>query len=657
MSGEFKLLKRTSFFELKEGDVIPESDYSTLLPNGDFLQFKHHDETDNVGAYEVNPGLFKICKSMQKGYYLESTSFIKDSILEEFVNTKEVEEIVDCFFNNLHVYKEMGMEIPKRNLLLWGAPGCHAADTKILMFDGTTKNVEDVRVGDLLMGPDSKPREVLKLAQGREPMVRISPIKGDSFIVNMNHILHLTPSGSNCLTKTPVNITFSDYLKQSNYFKERYKLTRTGVEFTEKTQPIPSYILGTWLGDGHSESTRLTSIDKEIINEWENYSKSIGLIFNNVKDTISYSITRGNTAGYGKKGKNPFLTSLQELELINNKHIPLIYKTGSKQQRLELLAGIIDTDGSLSCNGYDYISISNRLANDVVYLARSLGFAAYISECQKSSQNGTVGIYYRVSISGDISEVPVKLERKKGAKREQIKSVLRTGFSYEILEENNYYGFTLDNDHLYLTDDFTIHHNTGKSTSIAVCARKYLADSRTAIITWDSNAFEAYEVKMFISKFKYENVDKIILVVEDIGGVENEGYKVRQDSSLLSLLDNTDKTFTIPVMIISTTNHPENLGAAIANRSGRFDDKIEVGYPNSEARKSLLKFFAKEFCTEEALELIGSNKCAKFPPSDIREVYVRSRLRSKSLVEVINTKIKEIEEYNKAFTKQSKLGL
>src|SRR5690606_38395846 len=116
------------------------------------------------------------------------------------MRSEEVINIVENFWNSEKDYKEgnqfvIGGATYKAGIMLYGPPGCHAKGTKILMFDGTTKNVEDIDVGDRLMGPDSKPKEVLKLARGKETMVRITPTKGDSFIINMGHILHLTPSG------------------------------------------------------------------------------------------------------------------------------------------------------------------------------------------------------------------------------------------------------------------------------------------------------------------------------------------------------------------------------------------------------------------------------------------------------------------------------
>lgn len=197
---------------------------------------------------------------------------------------------------------------------------------------------------------------------------------------------------------------------------------------------------------------------------------------------------------------------------------------------------------------------------------------------------------------------------------------------------------------------------SGKSVAIGQAANKYIADGKTAVVIWPTDAIEAYDIKEFFKGFKYVGVDKLILVAEDLGGISNEGITNKSDSSLLALLDNNEKTFIIPTMIIATTNFPENFAGNLTNRSGRFDDKIRVDCPDASARVELLKFFAKEYATEEALTLIGSNKCDKFPPAHIKESYIRSRLRNKPLHEIITNMINEIQEYEKAFSKSKGLG-
>lgn len=83
---------------------------------------------------------------------------------------------------------------PYKGMLLYQSMGtgkCHAKDTPIIMYDGTIKMVQDVKVGDLLMGDDSTPRRVLSLASGYDDMYDVIPIKGEKYTVNSEHILSL----------------------------------------------------------------------------------------------------------------------------------------------------------------------------------------------------------------------------------------------------------------------------------------------------------------------------------------------------------------------------------------------------------------------------------------------------------------------------------
>jgi len=198
---------------------------------------------------------------------------------------------------------------------------------------------------------------------------------------------------------------------------------------------------------------------------------------------------------------------------------------------------------------------------------------------------------------------------------------------------------------------------TGKSTVITKVANKYLLDAKTAIVIWHTDKFEPYQVKDFIKSFEYvDGVEKIILIVEDIGGMEIEGARFKSDSSLLSLLDNQEKTFKIPVFILATTNYPANFMGNLTNRPNRFDDKIEVGYPNKDQRKALLEFFLKEVPSQEALNLILSDKTAEFSAAHIREIIIRSKIYDKSIETVINEMVKEIESYKRAFDKENRVG-
>jgi Hom_end-associated Hint/Phage terminase large subunit/LAGLIDADG-like domain len=349
-----------------------------------------------------------------------------------------------------------------------GEGKCLAPNTPVLMFDGTIKMVQDIRVGDQLMGDDSTPRTVLSVCSGQDEMFEVVPVKGDSFIVNKPHILSLkkTRERADGAKGETVDLPVAEYLEKTKYFKHLHKLYRVGVEFPGEICPthpeLTPYLLGLWLGDGTNIRPEITTADPEILAFLETQAEIYGLRLEpNSTGNASTSYRFVGPNG-GARDQNIIHNQLKALNLFNNKHIPLKYKTAVRQNRLELLAGLIDTDGWINHEGYQIIQKSRQLAEDIVFLARSLGLAAYFQPRTKYIQAiGFSGTYFHVMISGDCSCIPVRLERKKCAPRQQKKDPLVTGIK-EIrpLGMGDYHGFTLDGNHRFLLGDFTVTHNT-----------------------------------------------------------------------------------------------------------------------------------------------------------------------------------------------------
>lgn len=199
---------------------------------------------------------------------------------------------------------------------------------------------------------------------------------------------------------------------------------------------------------------------------------------------------------------------------------------------------------------------------------------------------------------------------------------------------------------------------SGKSAALGKVCKEYAQKSDVAVILWKTDVIDPYEVKEFIKRFQYIGVEKLILVAEDIGGIEMDQVRIKSESSLLSLFDNQEKAFTKPVMIIATTNYPENLLANLTNRPQRIDDKIEIGYPSSEARKQLFRFFgSSQNISEEIIEKIGHKKYADFTPAHIKELFVRSAIYDLTLEEAMNQIAKEIQLFKTMFQEKLKLGI
>jgi len=380
--------------------------------------------------------------------------------------------------------------------------GCHAAGHPILMFDGTLKPVEDVRVGDQVMGPDSRPRNVKALCRGEDDLFQIIPRKGEPFIVNGDHVLSLvcTTEGKQFPSSKQGgeidNISVREYLGKSEYWKHLRKLYRVAVEYSlPRDLPIPPYILGLLLGDGSLRiNVELTTADREIADAWHDYA-----------DVLSCDIVADDRGGRcptytlrRSAGKyNYVLNSLAALGLMGcdsaHKFIPYVYLTADRGQRLQLLAGLMDSDGHLHRTDFDYITKSKELASDLVVLARSLGFAAHCTEKYCSCQTGAGGWFFRVCISGNSQDIPCRLPRKQSPPRRQKKSVLREGFRVKPHGRGAYYGFLLDGDHLYVDGHFVVHHNSGKTPVLATICRD-------AVTRWGGRVLVLAHVKELLEQ-------------------------------------------------------------------------------------------------------------------------------------------------------------
>lgn len=353
--------------------------------------------------------------------------------------------------------------------LATGLGKCFAKDTKILMYDGTIKNVQDIIIGDLLMGNDSNKREVMSLANGIEQMYEIKQNKKDSYIVNESHILSLKCTNLNNKVKyiydvngnkytngDICNISVKDYLKCSKKFKHVMKGHSAPIEFKHKDIIIPPYFLGLWLGDGTSRTLSITTPDDEIINYIYEFADNFNM---NVR--VEYlKDNKSNTYHLSKNYEHTKINKYMRENLYLNKHIPEDYKLNSKEIRLQILAGLLDADGYLhgqDHSTFEIISKYKRLSDDIAFIVRSLGLSCYQSIKHNKKYNKN---YYRCSIFGETSIIPTKIQRKQ-AKNNSNKNNLMYGIDVIPRCIDKYYGFEIKgNNRLFLLNDFTVVHNT-----------------------------------------------------------------------------------------------------------------------------------------------------------------------------------------------------
>jgi hypothetical protein len=462
------------------------------------------------GTYNTFP--FENMTHAEKCKFIQDSRDIMDNVL--FGHVKAKEELVCILVKWL-----MNPQFSGQVIGLHGSPGvgkCFSIDTPILMHDGSIKKVQDIKVGDQLMGDDSTSRNVQSLGGGQDQMYSIVNTRGVEYTVNSEHILCLRYSKSKSIiddtirnnrycvrwfdnqniqvcsktfkytseTKKQIHqealqflddiqedknceITVKEYLKLGKIMKKNLKGYQVPIEFASKKTAFDPYIIGAWLGDGTSNGVGFTNQDSAILhyiaNTLPKYNCYLQHQDNNGKSDIAYRMN--GMKHLHKNSINSLLIHLRESNLINNKHIPVEYKCNSKEVRLQLLAGIIDTDGSVTNKCYDLIQKNEKLADDIVYLCRSLGFACYKRECRKGRwYNGEYkeGEYFRLTISGvGIETIPCKVSRKIiQGERSHFKDALVSGIKVIPVYYGDYYGFEIDGNKKFMLGNFIVTHNT-----------------------------------------------------------------------------------------------------------------------------------------------------------------------------------------------------
>jgi len=367
---------------------------------------------------------------------------------------------------------------------------CLGKDTPVLMADNTIKKVQDIKKGDQVMGDDGSPRNILSVCQGFENLYKIKQQRGMDYVVNESHILSLKPF----ITKfgfnknQTVDINIKDYLELSKTKKDSLKgYIADMTELGKGNKVEHPYMVGLWLAEGHSATSRFTfsNKDRELkkwLYDWCSY--------NNYEITISPSALRETCTTYSVKGG--LKVWLKNKNLINNKHIPQEYMVACYEDRVALLSGLLDGDGYLH-NGvsYELTLKNNQLAEDALKLARSLGFRVTANVVEKNCQNDFKGEYLRMFLSGDMSKLNLKVGRKIAKDRTSGRDPIRTSIEVESLGKGQYYGFQIDGNKRFCLGDGTVTHNT---TLVNSMVYHWIMDcldiAKTGVVSLESTSAE-----------------------------------------------------------------------------------------------------------------------------------------------------------------------
>lgn len=268
---------------------------------------------------------------------------------------------------------------------------CMKGDTPIFLSNGKKTIASNIKVGDTLMGDDSAPRKVLTINRGRAKMYRIKQKYGDDYIVNGSHILSLKAD-----RKCIIN-------------KGKYD-----------TDDIVDISVDDYLSLRNSKKSCL-------------FGYKVPILF--PKQDVNI---------------DTYIVGLLLKE--DNEPIPEQYKINCREYQLKLLAGILENDTeTINGNTISTITTNEILAEDILFIARCLGFTAFYMFVDDS---------YHCTITGNICIIPFVTPPTIPIQQTHREHSLCTNIEIIELEEDDYYGFQIDGNQRFILGDHTVTHNS-----------------------------------------------------------------------------------------------------------------------------------------------------------------------------------------------------
>jgi len=308
---------------------------------------------------------------------------------------------LDGLTNGLH---------PGQLIVIAGRPGLGKAlalDTPLATPTGWT-TMGEVAVGDRLLGSDGRATAVTgatPVLTGR-PCFQVTFCDGTVVVADAEHQWFTQTrsergSGRSGTVRTTAELASTVRCRNADARANHSVTTAAALDLPPAELPLPPYALGVWLGDGHSAGARHTSADPEIA------------MYVEAEETV---------------GGAPVAALLRQLDLLDDKHIPARYLRASRDQRCALLAGLLDTDGTVTTTGNVQLAVtSERLADDVHELVLSLGHRCTLTT---EAVPGRRPDSSTRTLTFTTDEAVFRLERKMPAHKQRSRRGTRTGLRW-----------------------------------------------------------------------------------------------------------------------------------------------------------------------------------------------------------------------------------
>ena len=422
----------------------------------------------------------------------------------------------------------------------WGSGKAQPDDTIIPTPNGY-KRLDELKVGDFVFDRKGNPTKVLGIyPQGEKEVYKVTFSDGRTTLCNDEHLWSYVTSKGNLKTVTLREMIDTGLQKNDGSYRYRIPLCNP-VEYEHKDFPVDPYVIGAFLGDGCclEKTLNFSSQDIELV---ETITK---LLF---ADTFFKYIDNNYTWFFKKDGQilktaEVFKDLDGIMEYSYNKKIPEQYLFGDIQQRYALLQGLLDTDGSIDKEKgrISYTSTSLTLINQVASICHSLGMSTHFDEDRQDKY--TKGVCYNLRISCPYyqKEKLFRLSRKRNialslknddkiyGKRITIRHVEKLN---QTMPMRCIY---VDNEeHLYLTNDYIVTHNTLLLVSAALEA---IEKHKFEKIVWIRNNVQVKDTDN-LGALPGTELDKMLPYVmpfaDHCGGVE--GVKRLIDDGILEVI-------------------------------------------------------------------------------------------------------------------------
>jgi len=388
------------------------------------------------------------------------------------------------------------------------------------------KQMKHVEVGDYLIGEDGSPVQVQAVTeiQNDRPCVEIVFSDGEKITCDENHEWVFRKKRKKGSRGEKPSIYFTDEVVESKDLlgKElfdsqgaKYRVKNVVFQGTHQDLPVDPYVLGAWLGDGHSAGCRITGEQDDIqtiINaiEYAGYKWRRVSLGNKPDRVWTISVTNG-------RSKPTLSNDLKNAGVLRNKHIPSQYFVSDVKQRVALLQGLMDTDGTISESGQcEFTQMSGQLASDVKRLLNSLGVHFKPIKCDARVDGVSVGEKTRLLFFPPSWLMPFRLPRKRQRVRVKKKDGTRKVVSVTRLPENQKTKCVQVEGGVYLTGNYVLTHNS--TLAAAICT--YCAGFDYNPV---SKGFENV-AQIVLAASKKEQADRVTMA---------ECVRMRQQSDLL----------------------------------------------------------------------------------------------------------------------------